>query len=61
MLGQTSQNVDTVGVKQCGLILLPTRHHLLELVFRIAIEKSIFKRGFAILNTKHILDRVNQT
>lgn len=56
MLSQTSQNVDTVGVKQFGLILLPTRHHLLELLLRIAIEKSILKRGFAILNTKHLLD-----
>jgi hypothetical protein len=56
MLGQTSQNVDTVGVKQCGLILLPTRHHLLELLLRIAIQKSILKLGFVILNPKHVLD-----
>lgn len=56
MLDQTSQNVDTVGVKQLGLILLPTSHHLLELLLRIAIEKTILKRGVAILNTKHLLD-----
>jgi len=51
-----SKNVETVSVEQCRLILLPTCHHLLQLLLRIILQESIIKLRTIILNSHHILD-----
>ena len=56
-----SKNVDTVSVKQCRLILLPTCHHLLQLLLRIVLQESVVKLRTIVLNSHHLLDWVNES
>lgn len=56
-----SKNVDTVSVKQCGLILLPTHHHLLQLLLRIVLQESVIKLRTIVLNSHHVLNRIDES
>lgn len=56
-----SKNVETVSVKQCRLILLPTCHHLLQLLLRIVLQESVVKLRTIVLDSHHVLDGIDES
>lgn len=58
--GIVSKNVETVSVKQFGLILLPTHQHLLQLLIRIAMHKNIVVVQTIVMQTQQIHDGLYQ-